>query len=58
MHAGFSLSELARQINYSKSQVSRIENGHKRPTRAFAQACDHVLSADGMLLAAVTPVRS
>jgi DNA-binding XRE family transcriptional regulator len=47
--AGVSLAELARQINYSKSQVSKIENGHKRPSMLFARQCDRVLAADGAL---------
>jgi transcriptional regulator with XRE-family HTH domain/tetratricopeptide (TPR) repeat protein len=50
--AGISLGELARRINYSKSQVSKIENGIKRPTAMFAKLCDRVLGADGVLAAA------
>ncbi len=51
--AGISLGELARQTNYSKSQVSKIENGHARPSEAFAKLCDHVLGTGGALAALV-----
>lgn len=51
--AGISLGELARRINYSKSQVSKIENGLKPPTAMFARQCESVLSANGQLAAAV-----
>jgi transcriptional regulator with XRE-family HTH domain len=50
--AGISLGELARQINYSKSQVSKVENGLKRPTETFARLCDRVLGTKGELIAA------
>lgn len=55
--AGMSLGELARQINYSKSQVSKIENGHKQPSPGLARLCDNVLKTDGKLSTAlrVTP---
>ena len=53
--AGMSLGELARQINYSKGQVSKIENGHTRPNAGFARLCDHVLETGGALTAAVRP---
>ena len=45
--AGISLGELARQTNYSKSQVSKIENGHAKPSKAFARLCDNVLGTNG-----------
>lgn len=51
--AGISLGELARRINYSKSQVSKIENGLARPHVMFAKLCDRVLGTDGVLAAAV-----
>lgn len=53
--AGVSLGELARRINYSKSQVSKIENGHVRPTLMFAKLCDRELGTRGTLAAVVTP---
>ncbi|MDX3230409.1 helix-turn-helix domain-containing protein [Streptomyces sp. ME19-01-6] len=48
---GMSLSELARAVNYSKSHLSRIETGGKRPTQALALRCDEVLTAGGRLIA-------
>ncbi|MGB3442302.1 MAG: helix-turn-helix transcriptional regulator [Actinophytocola sp.] len=53
--AGMSLGELARQTNYSKGQVSKIENGHTRPSAGFARLCDNVLGTGGALAAAVRP---
>lgn len=53
--AGISLGELARRINYSKGQVSKIENGHKRPTPMFAKLCDRELGTDGELAAVIQP---
>lgn len=52
---GMSLGELARRINYSKSQVSKIENGRARPGRMFARLCDEALGTGGTLAAAVSP---
>ena len=53
--SGMSLGELARKINYSKSQVSKIENGHARAGRMFARLCDEALGTGGTLAAAVSP---
>jgi transcriptional regulator with XRE-family HTH domain len=53
--AGISLGELARRINYSKGQVSKIENGRTRPSAAFARLCDSALGTGGVLVAAVRP---
>lgn len=50
LNAGVSLGELARRINYSKSQVSKIENGLKPPTVMFARQCDLVLGTDRALV--------
>ena len=51
--AGVSMSELSRRINYSKSQVSKIENGVQRPSAMFAKLCDSALDSHGVLAAAV-----
>jgi transcriptional regulator with XRE-family HTH domain len=51
--AGMSLGELARQTNYSKGQVSKIENGRAKPTLGFARQCDDKLGTGGALVAAV-----
>lgn len=48
---GMSLGQLARQINYSKGQVSKIENGHAKPSPGFARLCDNALSTGGTLAA-------
>jgi transcriptional regulator with XRE-family HTH domain/tetratricopeptide (TPR) repeat protein len=53
LDAGITLGELSRQINYSKAQVSKIENGHKRPHPMFAKLCDQVLGTEGKLAAAI-----
>ena len=53
--AGVSLGELSRQINYSKGQVSKIENGLKLPTTMFAELCDRALATNGALTAALPP---
>lgn len=47
--AGISLGELARQTNYSKGQVSKIENGRAKPSEGFARLCDNVLHTGGAL---------
>ncbi|GAB1515077.1 helix-turn-helix domain-containing protein [Actinophytocola sp. KF-1] len=55
MASGMSLGELARRIKYSKSQVSKIENGRARAGRMFARLCDEALGTGGTLAAAVSP---
>jgi Helix-turn-helix domain len=49
MAAGLSLSGLSAQVNYSKSQLSKIENGIRSPTVELARCCDAVLGAQGKL---------
>jgi transcriptional regulator with XRE-family HTH domain len=46
---GLSLPELARRVHYSTGYLSKIENGHKRPTVELARQCDAVLRATGEL---------
>jgi transcriptional regulator with XRE-family HTH domain len=53
LNAGMSLADLSRRINYSKGQISKIENGLKRPHEMFAKLCDRVLDTDGTLAAAI-----
>jgi WD40 repeat protein/transcriptional regulator with XRE-family HTH domain len=48
---GMSLSELARQMNYSKGYLSKIENGKKRITPEVAHLADEVLETGGVLTA-------
>jgi transcriptional regulator with XRE-family HTH domain len=44
-----SLSRLSELSHYSKSHLSKIENGEKRPGRELARRLDQVLSAGGAL---------
>jgi transcriptional regulator with XRE-family HTH domain len=53
VEVGISLGELARRINYSKSHLSKIENGLKPPTAMFAKLCDRELGTDGELAAEI-----
>ncbi len=53
LDAGVSLAELAKRINYSKSQVSKVENGVQPPSAIFVRLCDAALQAGGELIAAV-----
>lgn len=54
--AGKSLARLAEELRTSKGYLSRLENGHQRPSVRFARACDTALDGHGALeaLAAVT----
>ncbi|ACU34938.1 helix-turn-helix domain-containing protein [Actinosynnema mirum] len=56
--AGLSLQGLAKELNYSKGHLSKIETGAKAPTPQLARQADAVLSAGGELsrLAPQTPV--
>ncbi|MFE0106004.1 multiprotein-bridging factor 1 family protein [Streptomyces sp. NPDC059009] len=56
MAAQWSLEQLGQRVHYSKSQLSKVERGLKRPTSELARLCDTVLKADGALTALV-PVR-
>lgn len=51
VEAGLSLADLAEDIKYSKSHLSKVERGHKNPSSDFARACDRALRADGELTA-------
>ena len=46
---GMSLATLATAVNYSKGQLSKIENGLARPHPDLARACDMVLGTGGAL---------
>lgn len=48
---GWSLTELAGRVNYTKGHINRVENEQKRPSEEFARACDRALGARGVLLA-------
>jgi len=49
--AELSLTELGNRVGYSKSHLSKVENGNARPTEALAKACDDELGASGALVA-------
>lgn len=47
--AGLSQEQLAEEINYSQSLVSKVESGERSPSKDFASRCDEVLKTDGLL---------
>jgi transcriptional regulator with XRE-family HTH domain len=47
--AGVSLSELAGRVHYSKSHLSKVENGRARPNLVLATLCDHEFGTRGTL---------
>ncbi len=51
--AGLSLTAFTARVHYSKSHLSKVENGHATANREFAVACDSVLHAGGALAALV-----
>jgi len=55
--AGLSLTRLAQLLHYSKSYLSKVETGLKKPSPELAVRCDALLGAAGML-AALVPARS
>ncbi len=48
---GVSLSALSLAVHYSKSYLSRVENGGRQPGPELARACDDALGAGGSLVA-------
>jgi transcriptional regulator with XRE-family HTH domain len=52
--AGISLGRLAREVTYSKSYLSRIENGNKPLSLDIAKRCDRALRTGGTLAAMVS----
>ncbi|WP_052850081.1 helix-turn-helix domain-containing protein [Streptomyces avicenniae] len=55
MAAGLTLDRLVGHVHYSKSHLSKVENGQQRPTPELARLCDVALGAGGAL-AALVPV--
>jgi transcriptional regulator with XRE-family HTH domain len=47
--ANISLAELSRRVHYSKSYLSKVENGLKLPSVDLARRCDAQLEAHGRL---------
>ncbi|MFJ9630583.1 tetratricopeptide repeat protein [Streptomyces sp. NPDC101175] len=54
--ARLSLHQLGQRVHYSKSQLSKVERGIKRPTSELARLCDTELRAGGAL-SRLVPVR-
>ncbi|WP_058043201.1 tetratricopeptide repeat protein [Streptomyces roseifaciens] len=54
MERGWSLSQLSQLVNYSKSYLSRVENGTRAVSPELARLCDRVMDADGELTRLVT----
>ncbi|WP_308036503.1 helix-turn-helix domain-containing protein [Streptomyces sennicomposti] len=55
MAARLSLQQLGQRVHYSKSQLSKVECGHKPPTPELARLCDTALGAEGALASLVSP---
>ncbi|KPI00566.1 helix-turn-helix domain protein [Actinobacteria bacterium OK074] len=55
--ARLSLQQLGMRVHYSKSQLSKVERGMKRPTPELARLCDAELRAGGELARLVVAAR-
>lgn len=51
LNVGYSLAKLADRVHYSKSYLSKVENGNAPPNESLAAMCDEVLRANGALTA-------
>jgi transcriptional regulator with XRE-family HTH domain len=51
---GMSLRQLAKNLHYDVGHLSRVMNGHKRPSLELATRLDSALGADGDLVALVS----
>ena len=51
--AGFSLTDLADAVHYSKGYLSKVENGQAQANSTLAALCEDVLDAKGTLLTMV-----
>lgn len=58
VEAGLSLGQMARRINYSKGQLSKVENGYARPTLGMLNLLDMTLETGGTLQRMVRPQTS
>jgi transcriptional regulator with XRE-family HTH domain len=47
--SGLSLADLSRLVHYSKSHLSKVENGLKPPSIDLARRCDAAIGCDGAL---------
>ncbi|MBN1171071.1 MAG: helix-turn-helix transcriptional regulator [Micromonosporaceae bacterium] len=54
-HAGLSLRDLARQVNYDFSYLSQVERGQRPGSPTLAERCDDVLGTNGALVALFEP---
>lgn len=52
---GYSLTRLAKEANFNKGYLSKIENGERPLSLDKARVFDRVLATDGVLTRAVTP---
>ena len=57
-HAGISMGELSRRVNYSKGYLSKIENELKPPNPTVAKLCDAALDAGGRLIETARSTRT
>ena len=53
---GWSLAEMAREVPYSKSYLSKLETGTKRITLDIARCVDEAMGTDGALAAVVCAI--
>lgn len=53
LQADMSLSSLAEAVYFSKSHLSKVENGHKSPSVLLARRCDEILQTGNALNALV-----
>ncbi|MER5259164.1 MULTISPECIES: helix-turn-helix domain-containing protein [unclassified Streptomyces] len=53
---GMTLRGTARALNYNVAYISRVANGHQRPSAQLAEALDKLLQADGELVRDSAPV--
>ncbi|MGK5543266.1 tetratricopeptide repeat protein [Streptomyces sp. URMC 127] len=50
MERGWSLSQLSQRVHYSKSYLSRVENGLRVMSLDLARRCDEAMATDGRLV--------
>jgi len=47
---GWSQDALGEQLSYSGQLVGLVENAKRTPSREFAENCDRLFNADGLLM--------
>src|SRR5690606_2876268 len=53
LEKGWTLNDLSKEVHFSKGYLSKVENGHKAASSAFARTCDNALGAGGRLASLV-----